>query len=478
MDAREAVEAARAGQSPVWIVDDDRSIRWVLEKAMSRAGIATRSFASADEALALLSSRPPLAVLTDIRMPGMDGFDFLELLRRRSADLPVIVMTAHSDLDSAVASYHRGAFEYLPKPFDVDEAVAVVQRAVARIEVEDAQASAGALAQPEILGRAPAMQEVFRAIGRLSASNVTVLINGPSGSGKELVAKALHRHSPRANRPFIALNVAAIPGELIESELFGHEKGAFTGAASRRLGRFEQADSGTLFLDEVGDMPADMQTRLLRVLSEGEFHRVGGYDPVQVDVRIIAATHRHLQQSVAEGAFREDLFHRLNVIRIQVPSLAERREDIPLLAEHFLRRATQELDQPPKHFDAAALDHLAGLPWPGNVRELENLCRWLAVMVSGLQVLVDDLPPELKGASVHPAPEDWEQALGAWADKALASEDAQPLLEAAQPAFERTLIQAALRHAGGRRMEAAARLGWGRNTLTRKIAELGLNGRN
>ena len=478
MDAHEAVEAARAGQSPVWIVDDDRSIRWVLEKAMSRAGIATRSFASADEALALLSSRPPLAVLTDIRMPGMDGFDFLELLLRRSADLPVIVMTAHSDLDSAVASYHRGAFEYLPKPFDVNEAVAVVRRAVARIEVGDAQAGAGAPVQPEILGRAPAMQEVFRAIGRLSASNVTVLINGPSGSGKELVAKALHRHSPRANRPFIALNVAAIPGELIESELFGHEKGAFTGAASRRLGRFEQADGGTLFLDEVGDMPADMQTRLLRVLSEGEFHRVGGYDPVQVDVRIIAATHRHLQQSVAEGAFREDLFHRLNVIRIQVPSLAERREDIPLLAEHFLRRATQELDQPPKHFDAAALDYLAGLPWPGNVRELENLCRWLAVMVSGPQVLVDDLPPELKGASVHPAPEDWEQALGAWADKALANEDAQPLLEASQPAFERTLIQAALRHAGGRRMEAAARLGWGRNTLTRKIAELGLNGRN
>lgn len=478
MDAREAAEAAGNGQSPVWIVDDDRSIRWVLEKAMSRAGIATRSFASADEALALLPSQPPVAVLTDVRMPGMDGFDFLELLLRRSADMPVIVMTAHSDLDSAVASYHRGAFEYLPKPFDIDEAVAVVQRAVAGAEGRSAEAGGGALAQPEILGRAPAMQEVFRAIGRLSASNATVLINGPSGSGKELVAKALHRHSPRADRPFIALNVAAVPGELIESELFGHEKGAFTGAAGRRLGRFEQADGGVLFLDEVGDMPANMQTRLLRVLSEGEFHRVGGRDPVQVDVRIIAATHRHLEQSVAERTFREDLFHRLNVIRIQVPSLAERREDIPLLARHFLHRAAQELDESPKRFDAATLDHLAGRPWPGNVRELQNLCRWLAVMVSGPRVLVDDLPPELKGAPVRTAPADWEQALGAWADQALASEGARPLLEAAQPAFERTLIRAALRHTGGRRMEAAAQLGWGRNTLTRKIAELGLNGRD
>ena len=476
--APEPPEAVRNSQSPVWIVDDDLSIRWVLEKAINRAGIATRSFAGADEALALLPSQPPLAVLTDVCMPGLDGLDFLELLLRGNADLPVIVMTAHSDFDSAVASYHRGAFEYLPKPFDIDEAVAVVRRAISGTEGQGPETGAGTLTQPEILGQAPAMQEVFRAIGRLRASNVRVLINGPSGSGKELVAKALHRHSPRAKRPFVALNVAAIPGELIESELFGHEKGAFTGAANRRLGRFEQADGGTLFLDEVGDMPADMQTRLLRVLSEGEFHRVGGRDPVKVDVRIIAATHQNLDQRVADRRFREDLFHRLNVIRIHVPSLAERREDIPLLAKHFLRQATQELDEPSKHFDAATLDYLAKLPWPGNVRELENLCRWLAVMVSGPQVLVGDLPPELRDTAASTGPADWEQALGAWANAALTSEQARPLLEAAQPAFERTLILAALGHTGGRRVEAAARLGWGRNTLTRKMAELGLDGRN
>ena len=461
--------------SSVWIVDDDRSIRWVLEKAMQRAGIASQAFANANEALARLQRQPPTAVVTDIRMPGMDGFSFLERLRQSDPDLPVIIMTAHSDLDSAVSAYHKGAFEYLPKPFDIDEAVAVVQRALARAQQCGADGPAPVPAQHEILGKAPAMQEVFRAIGRLSGSSVTVLINGPSGAGKELVASALHRHSPRAKQPFVALNVAAIPGELIESELFGHEKGAFTGAAGRRAGRFEQADGGTLFLDEVGDMPADMQTRLLRVLAEGEFYRVGGHEPVKVDVRIIAATHQNLEQRVAEYTFREDLFHRLNVIRVHVPALAERREDIPLLAAHFLGRATLELGGEPKQFEPAALAYLASLPWPGNVRQLDNVCRWLAVMVSGPQVLVGDLPPELREASSHSDPADWEQALGAWADKELASEDGRPLLQRAQPAFERTLIQTALGHTGGRRVEAAARLGWGRNTLTRKIAELGLD---
>ena len=457
----------------LWIVDDDRSIRWVLEKAMTRAGIANASFASADEALA--SGQRPMAVLSDIRMPGMDGLEFLDALQDKEPGLPVIIMTAHSDLDSAVSSYHRGAFEYLPKPFDIDEAVAVVQRALARAESEAERSPEATSSDQEILGQAPAMQEVFRAIGRLSASNVTVLINGPSGSGKELVANALHRHSPRAQQPFVALNVSAIPNELVESELFGHEKGAFTGAASRRVGRFEQANGGTLFLDEIGDMPADSQIRLLRVIAEGEFYRVGGHNPVQVDVRIITATHQHLEQRVEDGTFREDLFHRLNVIRVHVPALAERREDIPLLANHFLQRATQELGEAAKVFDPATLDYLAALPWPGNVRQLENTCRWLAVMVSGPVVLVDDLPPELKEAPPPAEAGDWEGALAKWASKALAKEEGQPLLKHALPAFERILIKAALARTGGRRVEAAERLGWGRNTLTRKISELRLN---
>ncbi|MYG12512.1 MAG: nitrogen regulation protein NR(I) [Gammaproteobacteria bacterium] len=462
------------GKAPtVWIVDDDRSIRWVLEKAMTRAGIATSSFASADEALA--SGQLPAAVLSDIRMPGTDGLDFLDALREQEPELPVIIMTAHSDLDSAVASYHRGAFEYLPKPFDIDEAVAVVQRAMARAERQEAHSLQVAVSDQEILGQAPAMQEVFRAIGRLSASNVTVLINGPSGSGKELVANALHRHSPRSQQPFVALNVSAIPSELVESELFGHEKGAFTGAASRRIGRFEQANGGTLFLDEIGDMPAESQIRLLRVIAEGEFYRVGGHNPVQVDVRIITATHQHLEQRVEDGTFREDLFHRLNVIRVHVPALAERREDIPLLANHFLQRATNELGEAPKVFDPTTLKTLSALPWPGNVRQLENTCRWLAVMVAGPVVLVDDLPPELKEAPPPSEAGNWEDALAKWAGEALAEEGGQPLLKHALPAFERTLIKAALARTGGRRVEAAERLGWGRNTLTRKIAELRLN---
>ncbi len=461
-------------RTSVWVVDDDESIRWVLEKALTRAGIPISSFSSADEALVSLPQHRPAAVLTDIRMPGTDGLDFLEKLHHIQPDLPVIVMTAHSDLDSAVSSYHRGAFEYLPKPFDIDEAVAMVQRAIVRTEREGGNSSAAVLAEQEILGQAPAMQEVFRAIGRLSSSNVTVLINGPSGSGKELVARALHRHSPRAQQPFVALNVSAIPNELIESELFGHEKGAFTGAANRRVGRFEQADGGTLLLDEIGDMPLDLQTRLLRVLAEGEFYRVGGHAPVVVDVRIIAATHQDLEQHVAEHRFREDLFHRLNVIRVHVPALVERREDIPLLARRFLEQATRELGEEPKAFDSTTLNYLSGLPWPGNVRQLENTCRWLAVMVPGRHILVDDLPPELMNQPSRLDASDWEKALEQWARKALAEPSDSPLLAAAVPAFERIMIRAALERAGGRRVCAAALLGWGRNTLTRKMVRLGM----
>ncbi len=458
----------------VWVVDDDRSIRWVLEKALGRAGIPIRAFANANLVVDALADARPAAVLTDIRMPGMDGLKLLERLRESDPELPVIVMTAYSDLDSAVSSYRGGAFEYLPKPFDIDEAVAAVQRAVAHGQQSGTEVETPAEGDGEIIGQAPAMQEVFRAIGRLSNSNVTVLINGPSGSGKELIAKALHQHSPRALRQFVPLNVAAIPGELIESELFGHEKGAFTGASGRRVGRFEQSNGGTLFLDEIGDMPMKMQTRLLRVIAEGEFHRVGGYDPIKVDVRIIAATHQQLEELVQKGKFREDLFHRLNVIRVHVPGLADRREDIPLLAAHFMERATREIGEEPKHFDAETLDYLSDLPWPGNVRQLENTCRWLAVMVTGRRVLVEDLPPELKGEGAEPRALSWEAALAEWVGAALASNRTRPVLDEALPAFERALILTALKHTGGRRKEAAELLGWGRNTLTRKIAELDL----
>lgn len=458
----------------VWVVDDDHSIRWVLEKALGRAGIPIREFEDADSALEALATDRPAVVLTDIRMPGMDGLQLLERLGEVNPDLPVIVMTAHSDLDSAVSSYQGGAFEYLPKPFDIDEAVAAVQRAIAHERRGDAEAPASIPGGQQIIGKAPAMQEVFRAIGRLSNSNMTVLINGPSGSGKELIARALHRHSPRATGQFVPLNVAAIPSELIESELFGHEKGAFTGAGSRRVGRFEQANGGTLFLDEIGDMPMKMQTRLLRVLAEGEFHRVGGYDSIEVDVRVIAATHQQLETLVRKHKFREDLFHRLNVIRVHVPGLADRREDIPLLATHFLDRATQEIGEEPKYFDDGALDYLSNLPWPGNVRQLENTCRWLAVMVTGRRVLIDDLPPEMKSEATEPRALSWEAALADWVGTALATNRATPILHDAMPAFERALIVTALNHTGGRRKEAAELLGWGRNTLTRKITELGI----
>ena len=461
----------------VWIVDDDRSIRWVLERALSGAGMDTRTFDSGDELLRRIKQEQPDVIISDIRMPGIDGLQMLSQLQELFPQIPTIIMTAHSDLDSAVASYQGGAFEYLPKPFDVDEAVALVQRAVEHAEEQRGkQPAVVEEASTEIIGEAPAMQEVFRAIGRLSHSNITVLINGESGTGKELVAHALHTHSPRAANEFIPLNMAAIPRDLIESELFGHEKGAFTGAQAARRGRFEQADGGTLFLDEIGDMPAETQTRLLRVLADGEFYRVGGHTPVKVDVRIIAATHQNLEELVKQGKFREDLFHRLNVIRVHIPSLAQRREDIPRLARHFLAASARELEVETKMLRPEAEAFLAKLPWPGNVRQLENTCRWLTVMASGREVLVSDLPPELLETSAQ-APTvagNWEQALRAWADQQLFTGNSGILKEAV-PQFEQVLIETALKHTGGRRRDAAELLGWGRNTLTRKIKELGMD---
>ncbi|MDN6856411.1 two-component system response regulator NtrC [Pseudomonas sp. CAN2814] len=459
----------------VWIVDDDRSIRWVLEKALQQEGMTTVSFDSADSVMSRLGRQQPDVIISDIRMPGASGLDLLAQIREVHPRLPVIIMTAHSDLDSAVASYQGGAFEYLPKPFDVDEAVSLVKRANQHAqEQQGLEAPANQTRTPEIIGEAPAMQEVFRAIGRLSHSNITVLINGESGTGKELVAHALHRHSPRAASPFIALNMAAIPKDLMESELFGHEKGAFTGAANQRRGRFEQADGGSLFLDEIGDMPADTQTRLLRVLADGEFYRVGGHTPVKVDVRIIAATHQNLENLVREGKFREDLFHRLNVIRVHIPRLADRREDIPALARHFLSRAAQELAVEPKLLKPETEEYLKHLGWPGNVRQLENTCRWITVMASGREVHIDDLPPELMAQPQDSLPAaNWEQALRHWADQALGRGQSS-LLDTAVPAFERIMIETALKHTAGRRRDAAVLLGWGRNTLTRKIKELGM----
>ncbi|WP_213875654.1 nitrogen regulation protein NR(I) [Pseudomonas sp. dw_358] len=459
----------------VWIVDDDRSIRWVLEKALQQEGMTTQSFDSADGVMSRLARQQPDVIISDIRMPGASGLDLLARIREQHPRLPVIIMTAHSDLDSAVASYQGGAFEYLPKPFDVDEAVSLVKRANQHAQEQQGLHEVPALTRtPEIIGEAPAMQEVFRAIGRLSHSNITVLINGESGTGKELVAHALHRHSPRAASPFIALNMAAIPKDLMESELFGHEKGAFTGAANLRRGRFEQADGGTLFLDEIGDMPADTQTRLLRVLADGEFYRVGGHTPVKVDVRIIAATHQNLETLVHAGKFREDLFHRLNVIRIHIPRMSDRREDIPTLARHFLSRAAQELAVEPKLLKSETEEYLKNLPWPGNVRQLENTCRWITVMASGREVHISDLPPELLSLPQDSAPvTNWEQALRQWADQALARGQSS-LLDSAVPSFERIMIETALKHTAGRRRDAAVLLGWGRNTLTRKIKELGM----
>ena len=456
----------------IWVIDDDHAIRWVLEKALQRDGLLVTAFESGAGALDALRQSTPDAVIADIRMPGMSGLELLSRLRERTPELPVIIMTAHSDLDSAVSAYQGGAFEYLPKPFDVDEAVALARRAC-QTRPQPTGASEASEALPEIIGEAPAMQEVFRAIGRLSRSNITVLINGESGTGKELVARALHRHSPRAHQPFIAINTAAIPRDLLESELFGHERGAFTGAQAARQGRFEQANGGTLFLDEIGDMPAELQTRLLRVLAEGEFYRVGGHTPTQVDVRVIAATHQYLEQRVRDGLFREDLYHRLNVIRIQLPSLSRRREDIPLLTRHFLGQAARELGVETKMLRPETESYLSRLDWPGNVRQLENLCRWLTVMASAREIHLEDLPGDLRerGPASNGDGADWEAALRLWAGRSLARGD-QNILETALPSFERVLIRAALEQTGGHRQDAARLLGWGRNTLTRKIKEL------
>ena len=458
----------------VWVIDDDRSIRWVLDKAFKKVGMDVSSFENAEGILERLEHRQPEVLISDIRMPGMDGISLLGKIQELYPELPVIIMTAHSDLESAVSAYQGGAFEYLPKPFDIDDAVELVQRAAATVRSNNVVEPPADEEVPEIIGEAQSMQEVFRAIGRLASSNITVLINGESGTGKELVAHALHRHSPRAKNPFIALNMAAIPRDLLESELFGHEKGSFTGAQTLRKGRFEQADGGTLFLDEIGDMPAELQTRLLRVLAEGEFYRVGGHQPVNVDVRIIAATHQELEKLVAEGKFREDLFHRLNVIRIHIPALRERREDIALLINHFLRLAANELEVEPKRVDADTMAYLGTLNWQGNVRQLENTCRWLTVMSPGKVVRMEDRPPELKeGPAVATTNEDWESALRRWVDHHLAMGDSN-ILDDATPRYEQIMIEEALRYTGGRRQDAARLLGWGRNTLTRKIKELGM----
>ncbi|HEY5761667.1 MAG TPA: nitrogen regulation protein NR(I) [Rhodocyclaceae bacterium] len=463
---------------PVWIIDDDRAIRWVLEKALAREQIPFVSFASGTEALAQLDRGDdvPQVVMSDVRMPGQSGLELLKTLKQRQPALPIIIMTAYSDLDSAVAAFQGGAFEYLPKPFDVDQAIDLIRRAIDEgAHQNGAQDEVGET--PEILGQAPAMQEVFRAIGRLAQSHATVLITGESGSGKELVARALHRHSPRKEAPFIAINTAAIPRDLLESELFGHERGAFTGAQAQRRGRFEEAGGGTLFLDEIGDMPTELQTRLLRVLSDGHFYRVGGHQPIKANVRIIAATHQNLEGRVKDGLFREDLLHRLNVIRVRLPSLRERREDIPLLARHFMTRSAQTLGVESKRLSEPALRHLATLDFPGNVRQLENICHWLTVMAPGQTIEVADLPADLRdgeGGAVS-ASGSWVAALAAEVDRLLA-EAGGHVHEQLIREFEKTLITRALASTGGRRIEAAQLLGIGRNTLTRKTHELGLDG--
>ncbi len=456
---------------PVWIVDDDRSIRWVIEKALSREGIAFNSFSTAQEALAALSGGAPEVLVSDIRMPGQSGLELLQAVKTRHPAVPVIVMTAYSDLDSAVAAFQGGAYEYLPKPFDVDQAVELIRRALdeSRREAEVAEPMGET---PEILGQAPAMQEVFRAIGRLSQSSATVLITGESGTGKELVARALHRHSARGAKPFVAINTAAMPKDLLESELFGHERGAFTGAQQQRRGRFEQAEGGTLFLDEIGDMASELQTRLLRVLSDGTFYRVGGHQQIKANVRVIAATHQNLEDRVREGTFREDLYHRLNVIRLRLPSMRERPEDIPLLARHFLALSGKQLGVEPKRFSDEVLSHLSRLAFPGNVRQLENLCHWLTVMAAGQVIDVGDLPAEFKDQTAASAP-DWLAALEQEVERRLARGESG-ILDALGPQFERALIVRALARTGGRRIDAANLLGMGRNTITRKIQELGI----
>lgn len=460
----------------VFVVDDDESIRWVLERALKGAGWRTALFENAEAVAEGIRQEAPAVILTDIRMPGQSGIDLLRVLSEAAPEIPVIVMTAHTDLDSAVSAYREGAFEYLPKPFDIDEAIALVDRAL-----QSRQEAAIPTAEPEILradivGEAPAMQEVFRVIGRLANSDMSVLIRGESGTGKELVARAIFNNSPRASQPFIAINTAAIPADLLESELFGHEKGAFTGAQSQRLGRFEQANGGTLFLDEIGDMPSALQTRLLRVLADGTFYRVGGHEQLRVDVRIIAATNQDLDARVRDGRFREDLFHRLDVIGISLPPLRERREDIPVLARRFMDTAAEELQVDSKQLPDDVLNALAQHDWPGNVRQLENLCRRLTVMAPGQNIALSDLPPEYRA---NPAPEDtattgeWQRALEQMVARRLSLGETA-VLDEIEPDFERILIRTALAHTGGRKQEAAKCLGWGRNTLTRKLRELGL----
>jgi len=482
----------------IWVIDDDKSIRWVLEKALKKSDMSVTTFENADEALEALRANAlaPDAVISDIRMPGSDGLSFLSQFQQSYPDVPVLIMTAYSDLDTTVSSIEQGAFEYIPKPFDVDQVIEQTRKACALKQDKQSRKSrarrtntnaadpANVNAVPELLGDAPAMQEVFKAIGRLSRSKITVLINGESGSGKELIAQALHKHSPRSDYPFVALNMAAIPHNLMESELFGHEKGAFTGADSRRLGRFEQANGGTLFLDEIGDMPANLQTRLLRVLADGQFYRVGGTTPLQVDVRIVAATHQNLEEQVKKKTFREDLYHRLNVIRINAPALRERREDIPLLLRHFLQTAATDLGVPMKKTTTDFEAYVSTLNWSGNVRQLQNTAHWLTVMATGETLDIKDLPesvndePERQGDDASPSaqsaqPGDWEQGLRKWATRELAN-DGNDLLGSAIPTVERILIECALRKTGNRRQEAAKLLGWGRNTLTRKIRELGI----
>ena len=457
--------------SSVWVVDDDASIRWVLEKALSNAGFTVTLFNNADDVLTRVRREQPGVIVTDIRMPGTSGLEMLEVLGRDAPDLPVIVMTAHSDLDSAVSAYQGGAFEYLPKPFDLEEAVALVTRALQKKALEDTE-SRVAKRDSEIIGEAPAMQTVFRVIGRLSGSQMNVLISGESGTGKELVARAIYRNSLRSAKPFVAINTAAIPAELLESELFGHEKGAFTGAQEQRRGRFEQASGDTLFLDEIGDMPLELQTRLLRVLSDGTFFRVGGHQELTADVRVVAATNQDLGRRVAEGRFREDLFHRLNVIGITLPPLRERREDIPALAEVFLHKAATELEVEPKRLDSSAVQVLCEATWPGNVRELENLCRRLTVLAPGATVTTVDLPSDVSTQSVATeSSQNWQRLLEEAAAERFARGQKDVLSELG-PDFERVLLRTALGFTGGRKQEAARWIGWGRNTLTRKLKEL------
>ena len=458
----------------VWIVDDDQSVRWVLEKALKQADMETRSFERAEHLLEALSEGDPDVLITDVRMPGMSGLTLLNRLRSRYPDLPVIVITAHSDLENAVAAYKGGAFEYLPKPFDIDEAVDLVRKAARLNGIEPGPGEAPS-AMASMIGQAPAMQEVFRSIGRLAESSMTVLITGESGTGKELVARALHDHSPRANKPFVALNTSAIASELLESELFGHERGAFTGADARRIGRFEQANGGTLFLDEIGDMSPALQTRLLRVLAESEFYRVGGQSAIKVDVRVIAATNQDLARAVKESRFREDLYHRLNVIRINTPPLRQRREDIPMLLQHYLAEAGQELGAPAKSVDAEAIETLQAFSWPGNVRQLVNATRRLTVTAPGGVITAQDIPGDLGGTeSAQRGAREWTRVLASWAEGQLMNSE-QPLLDAALPEFEKTLIETAMARTNGHRQEAAKLLGWGRNTLARKMKALHLD---